>query len=181
VNIDNIVKMIEREFANGKVKQIASKEMIKNLEKKGYKRLDIDDALDMAERRKIVSHESGFYKWIDPSIRKAEMAKTQRRFQVLADIFKEGKIKFLPQEDLVLKLKERGFDDEEIDRILIEAERDYILRFSSRSYPPSTKLVPSCTWIPPRDRKKEAEADRHQREWFEKQLEKYEFEDERWG
>ena len=77
--------------------------------------------------------------------------------------------------------KEKGFDDEEIRRTLIEAERDYILRFSSRSFYPDDKLVSSCTWIPSKDRKKEAESDRHQREWFEKNLEKKEFEDERWG
>lgn len=177
----NIVKIIEREFDNGQVKQITSKEMIEKLEKKGYKRIDIDDAIDEAERRKIVSHGGGFYKWIDPSLRKAEIVKTRRRFQVLADIFKEGKIKFLPQEDFILKLKERDFDDGEINRILIEAERDYVLRFYSRSFPPNDKLISSCTWIPPRDRKKEAEADRHEREWFEKNLEKKAFEEKRWN
>lgn len=180
MKIDHIVKIIEHEFVKGQVKQITSKEMIEKLEKKGYKRIDIDDALDEVERRKIVAHGGGFYKWIDPSLRKAEIVKTQRRIQAVADIFKEGKIKFLPQEDLVLKLKERDFDEEEINRALIEAERDYILRFSSRSIPPNDKLVPSCTWIPPRDRKKEAKADRHQREWFEKNLEKKAFEEERW-
>ncbi|MBO3804151.1 MAG: hypothetical protein JTT11_09865 [Candidatus Brockarchaeota archaeon] len=181
MKIGKILKIIENEFIDGRVKQMSSKEMIENPKKKGFKRIDIDDALDEAERRKIVAHVSGFYKWIDPSLRKLEMAKTQRRFQAIDDIFEDRKNKFLPQEDLVLMLKKKGFDDEEIKRTLIEAERDYILRFSSRSYPPNEKLVPSCTWIPPKDRKKEAEADRHQREWFEKQLEKYEFEDERWG
>jgi hypothetical protein len=181
MNIEDIVKIIENEFTEGKIKQMGWIDLIKKLRKKGYKRIDIDDALDEAERRKIIDIKDGFCRWIDPSLRKEEKAKTKRRFQVLAEIFRERRINFIPQEDLEAILKEKGFDDEEILNIIAEAERDHVLRFSSRSYPPSTKLVPSCTWIPPRDRKKEAEADRNQREWFEKQLEKYEFEDERWG
>jgi len=181
MNVESIIKNIEKEFIGGQVRQVGWIDIIKKLSKKGYKRIDIDDALDEAERRKIIDIDSGFCKWIDPAIREKEKAKTQRRFKLLAEIFKDGHIRFMPREDLEAILKEKGYGEEEILNIITEASRDHVLRFASRSYPPSTKLVPSCTWIPPRDRKKEAEADRHQIEWFEKQLEKYAFEDERWG
>lgn len=181
MKIENIVKVIEKEFMHGDIKQISSKDMLEKLEAKGYEHIDIDDALDEAERRKIIAHGGGFYKWVDPSLREVEKVKTQRHFQVLAEIYKEGKIEFLPREDLIVALREREFDNEEIRRILIEAERDYVLRFVSRSFSTSKKWVRGCIWIPPKDRKREANAERDQREWFEKQLEKYEFEDERWG
>jgi len=45
MNLEEIVKMIEGEFANGQVKQIASK-MVMKLEQRGFERIDIDDALD---------------------------------------------------------------------------------------------------------------------------------------
>jgi len=89
INIEEIVCMIEEEFANGRVKQIASRKMISILERKGIESEDIDDALDEAERRKIIEHGRGFYKWIAPSLREAEKAKTQRYFEILAEIFKK--------------------------------------------------------------------------------------------
>jgi len=62
---DNIVVMIEGEFANSQVKEIASGEMISRLKEKGYKYIDIDRALVSAERRKILRLQSRLYKWMD--------------------------------------------------------------------------------------------------------------------
>jgi len=56
-----------------------------------------------------------------------------------------------------------------------------VLRFISRPFSSGTKLVAGCTWIQPRDREKEAKADRHQIVWFKKNLEKKAFEEKRWN
>jgi len=77
MNIEEMVKMIEEEFTNGQVKQIDWKELIRKLKEKGLERIDVDDALDEAERHKIIMLDRGFYKWIDPSVREMEKAKTQ--------------------------------------------------------------------------------------------------------
>jgi len=132
----------------------------------------VDDALDEAERRKIIAHGGGFYSWIDPSLREAEKAKTQRYFEMLAEVFKKGEVKFLPQEDLNGALRKRGLDEEEIRRAIIEAERDYVLDFYSDNYGPDDKLMAGCSWIPPEERETEAEAKKADREFSKKWHEK---------
>lgn len=87
----------------------------------------------------------------------------------------------MPEEDVEAALRERGFHEEEIDVILADAERDYILDFYSDTFGPDNNLVAGCSWIPLEDRQRHALGDRHQREWFEKNLEKKMFEEERWG
>jgi len=162
------IRMIEREFADGQVKQIAYKEMIRRLEVKGLDYEDIEEALHEAQRRKIIKLDSGFYKWIDINIREVEKAKTREHHELLAELFNHGKIDFLPREDVKLALKKRGLDDKEIDVILIEAERDYILRFASQGFGPDYNLVPGCSWIPPEERKREAKAQKAGRKFSEK-------------
>jgi len=168
MNIEKAVKMIEKEFADGQVKQIAHDEMIGRLKKRGMEHEDIEEALHDAERRKIIDHHSGFYMWIDPTIREAEKAKTRQHHELLAEIFKHGQIDFLPEEDLNLALKKQGLDDKEVDDILIEAERDFVLQFASRGFGPDYNLVPGCSWIPPEERKREAEAHKAGRKFLEK-------------
>jgi len=165
MNLEEIVKTIDEEFENGHMKQIASKEMIRRLEEKGFEREDIDDALDEAERRKIVNHCSGFYIWIDTNLREAEKAKTQKHNQILAEIFKEGQIDFLPEEDVKIALMKRGFKDEQIHSILIEAERDHVLDFYTRGLGSDYYLVAGCSWIPPEERQNEVEAEKRERKW----------------
>jgi len=132
----NYQKLIVKEFAGGQIKQVGWIDIIKKLEKKEYKRIDIDDALDEAERRKIIDIDSGFCKWIDPANREKEKAKTQKRFKLVDEIFKEGNIRFMPREDLEAILKEKGCSEGEILNIITEASRDHVLRFASQSYPP---------------------------------------------
>lgn len=178
MSLDEIVKMIEDMFANGKVKQVASKEMIRALEQKGIERDDIDDILDEAERREIVEHSGGFYIWLDPCLREAKKAKIQQHFEVLAEIFKYGKIDFLPRDKLIAALKEREFHDEEIRKMMIEAERDHVLSFPSRKY--GGDLVAGCRWIPPEERKDKAEAEKAEREFSKKWYEKKAMQEEMW-
>jgi len=172
VSIEEIVGMIEKEFSNGRNKQIASRKMMRILEKKGIDSDNIDDALDEAERRKIIAHGGGFFNWIDPSLREAEKAKTQRYFEILAEVFRKGEVKFLPREDLKGALRKRGLDEEEVRRAIIEAERDYVLDFYSDNFGPDNKLTAGCSWIPPEEREKEAEAKKADREFSKKWHEK---------
>jgi len=178
MNIEEIVGMIEEEFANGRIKQIASRKMINTLERKGIESDDVDDALDEAERRKIIVHGGGFYNWINPSIREAEKAKTQRYFEILAEVFRKGEVKFIPREDLKGVLRKRGLDEEEILRTIVEAERDYVLDFYSDNYGPDDKLIAGCSWIPPDEREKEAEAKKADREFSKKWHEKKDIQDD---
>ena len=180
MNIDKIIKTIEKEFENGKIKQIGWNDMITRLEEIGIDRNDIDDAFDEAERRKIIEIEGGYCRWIDPSLREKEKTKTQRYYEILADIFKHGKIDFLPKEDVKLALKERGFNDEEIIRILAEADRDFVLHYATRGFGPEDNLVAGCSWIPAEERKTEEEAEKRHRKWFEKWLEKKVEQEETW-
>lgn len=113
MNLEEAIKLIEKEFMNGLVDQIVSKELIRRLMKKGVERDCIEDALIEAKRRKIIRLDRGIYYWIDPSHREVEKAKTQEYFQILAEIFKEGKIDFLPAEDVKVILKRRGFNEED--------------------------------------------------------------------
>ncbi len=80
---DDIIMMIDDEFADGKV---TSKEIIRKLKEKGIRYVDIDKALVEAERQKIVEYRSGLYKWIDPGDRKARRAETERHHKILAKI-----------------------------------------------------------------------------------------------
>lgn len=168
MNMGKAIRMIEREFADGQVKKIAYKQMIRRLEVKGLEYEDIEEALHEAQRRKILKLDSGFYTWIDPTIREAEKAKTQEHHELLAEIFRHGQIDFLPEEDLNLALKKRGLNDKEVDTVLIEAERDYVLRFASQGFGPDYNLVPGCSWIPPEERKREARGQKVGRKFSEK-------------
>jgi hypothetical protein len=172
MNLEEIVRTIEEEFTNGQKKRISSDEMLGRLEARGIGSDDRDDALAEAQRRKIMRLRSGFYEWIDPSAREIEKAKIQRYFKALASIFKEGKIDFLPEEDVKAALRKKGYDNEEIDVIFIEAEREHILTFPSRSLTPGGDLVAGCHWVPPEDREREAQIEKDEREFFERWLER---------
>jgi len=180
MNLDEMVRTVEDVFANGRTKRVAFKEMLRKLEEKGIGDDDIDDALHEAQRRKITRLQSGLYEWIDPNVREDEKAKTQRYFEVLAEIFKYGKIDFLPEGDVKAALRARGFDDKEIRRAIIEAERDYVLTFYSRSLMPGGDLVAGCHWISPEERKMEAEAEKSDREFLRKWHEKKAMQEEIW-
>jgi len=172
MSLEMIVKMIEAEFKDGEKKQVDSKELIKMLEERGFEYEDVDEALDEAQRRKIIELDSGFYKWIDPSVREVEKAKTHGYYQMLAEVFRGGEIEFLPEEDVKAALKERGLDDEEIANILADAERDFVLDFYADTFGPAHKLVAGCSWIPPEDRASFADAEKDDRKFSKKWLEK---------
>lgn len=180
MNLEEMVKKVEEEFANGRTKRVPFRKMIRKLEEKGIGDDDIDDALHEAQRRKITRLQSGFYEWIDPNIRGDEKAKTQRYFEVLAEIFKYGKIDFLPKGDVKAALRARGFDDKEVGRAIIEAERDYVLTFYSWSPTAGGDLVAGCNWIPPEERKMEAEAEKFDREFLRKWYEKDAMQEKMW-
>jgi len=171
MSLETIVKMIEAEFKDGKKKQIGSKELIKMLQERGFEYEDVDEALDEAKRRKIIELDSGFYKWIDPSIREAEKAKTQRYYDMLAEIYEGGKIEFFTEEEVKAALKERGLDDEEAAHILGIAERDF-LDFYADTLGSTKKLVAGCSWIPPEERASYADAEKESNRSFKKWLEK---------
>ena len=178
MSIEEIVDLIEEEFTKGRIKQIASKKVIRMLERKGIESDDIDDALDEAERRKIIAHGGGFYNWIDPTLRGAEKARTQRYFEMLAEVFRKGEVEFLPEEELKSALRKRGLDEEEARRAIIEGERDYVLGFYSDNFGPDNKLTAGCSWIPPEEREKEAEAKKADREFSKKWHEKKDMQDD---
>mgnify|MGYP006270065769 CR=1 FL=1 len=67
------------------MKKIDDWEMKYKLGRRGYTRDDIEDAVNEAERRKIVCVKSGFSFWIEPEHREEEKEKTQRYFAILAD------------------------------------------------------------------------------------------------
>ena len=173
-SLDKIIKMIQEELANGQVKQIGWIEMIRRLEKRGIERIDIDYALDEAETLKIIDISDGFCKWIDPSMREMEKAKTHRYFNILAEIFKDGEIGFLPRQDLKVALRERGLNDDEITRAIAEAGRDRILDFHSRIFGSNRKLVAGYSFILPEDRERFLRAERADKEfsnkWYEKKV-----------
>jgi hypothetical protein len=107
-------------------------------------------------------------------------AKTQRYFEVLAKIFDYGKIDFLSEGDVKAALRARGFNDEEIEGAIIETGRDYVLTFYSRSLTPGGDLVAGCNWIPPEERKMEAEAKKFDREFMRKWHEKKAMQEKMW-
>jgi len=179
-NLEDIIKIIEEEFTKGRVRQIDWKEMINKLEEKGFESDDIDDALNEAEKRKIIEIRGGYCNWIEPENRELEKAKTKRYYEIITDIFRHGQIDFLPEEDVEIALKERGFDDEEVLRILSEAERDFVLQFSSRGFGPKDNLVAGCSWIPPEERQSEEEAEKRHRKWLDKWHEKKATQEEMW-
>jgi len=172
MNIEEIVKTIEGEFKDGHIRQVSWREVIIKLEEKGFQRDDIDDALDEAQREKIIMIDSGFLKWINPDIREVEKAKTQKYFHILAEIFKQGEIDFLPRENLKAELKKSGFNDEEVKIVITEAARDYVLDFHTRGYGPDYNLVAGCSWIPPEDRERFASAEKASKKSSEKWVEK---------
>jgi len=63
---------------------------------------------------------------------------------------------------------------------MIEAGRDYVLTFYSRSLTPGGDLVAGCNWIPPEERKMEAEAEKSDREFMRKWREKEAMQEEMW-
>jgi flavodoxin len=180
MKIEEIIRMIQDMFADGHIKQIGWKDTIRKLEDKGIERNDIDDALNEAERRKIIEIEGGYCRWIDPKKREQEKAKTRKHFDILAEIFKKGKIDFLPEEDVEAALRERGFNDEEIIKILGEADRDRVLDFYTDTFGPNNNLVAGCSWIPPDERQMKEETEKRYRKWFEKWLEKKAMQEEMW-
>jgi len=180
MKLGEIIKMMEEELSNEQDKQVDWKEMIRRLEERGIQRDDIDDAIDEAERRKIIRIENGICKWLDPGLRDAEKAKTQRYFEILSDIFKDGKIGFLPREDLKSALRERGMTDKEIRRVFSEATRDHVLDSYSTSFVQGGDLVDGCSWIPPNERKRYAEAEKRNRKRSEKWIEKKLMQEETW-
>ncbi|MEM2922126.1 MAG: hypothetical protein QXF26_07400 [Candidatus Bathyarchaeia archaeon] len=170
--IEEIIKAIEAEYERGKVRKIGWSEIIDRLEKRGYKRYDIDDAIDLAERHKIIYISDGFSWWIEPERREEEKAKTQRYFDILSEIFENGKVKFLPRDVLKTALRERGLSENEIYRVLGEATRDHILDSHAQSFGPDRRLMSGFGWIPIEDRQMHAEADREGREWIEEWIDK---------
>ncbi|MBO3802886.1 MAG: RecX family transcriptional regulator [Candidatus Brockarchaeota archaeon] len=178
--MERIIEIIQEMFVDGHIKRIGWKDIITKLEGKGIERNDIDDALNEAERRKIIEIVDGYCRWIDPEIRELEKTKTRKHFDILAEIFKNGKINFLPEEDVEAALRERGFDDEEIMKILGEADRDHVLEFYTDTFGPDDNLVAGCSWIPPEERQLEEEAEKRHRKWFEKWLEKKATQEEVW-
>ncbi len=179
-NLEDMIKIIEDKFYSGRIKQIDFKEMINYLEEKGFMSDDIDDALTEAEKRKIIEIRGGYCNWIDPKIRELEKSKTKKYYEIIADIFRHGQIDFLPEEDVEIALKERGFEDEEVLKILSEAERDFVLHFSTRSFGPKNNLVAGCSWIPPEERQSEEEAEKRHRKWLDKWHEKKAMQEEMW-
>lgn len=180
MKVGEIIKMMEEELSNEQEKQVDWKELIRRLEERGIQRDDIDDAIDEAERRKIIKIENGICKWLDPSLRDAEKVKTQKYFEILSDIFKDGKIGFLPREDLKSALRERGLTDVEIKRVFSEAARDYVLDSYSTSFVPDGILVAGYNWIPPKERKRYTEMEKKDRKWHEKWIEKKLMQEETW-
>lgn len=116
-----------------------------------------------SEKAISIDNHFGVYTWIDPSLRDV---KTQKHFEILTKIFKDGKIVCMPEKNVRIALKRRGFIDGQIDKIMREAERDYVFYLHSEA------RITTCHWIPFKDRQGYAKFVRNFKEWMDKWGEK---------
>lgn len=66
----------------------------------------------------------------------------------------------------------RSLNDEEILRVIVESERDHVLDFYVETFGPDNTPIDGCSWIPPEERQREAEAEKESRRFSEKWHEK---------
>mgnify|MGYP007084772916 CR=1 FL=1 len=78
----------------------------------------------------------------------------------------------MPREGLKASLRERWLNNEEILRVIAEAEREHVLDFNVETFGPDNTPVDGCSWIPPEERQREAEAEKDSRRFSEKWHEK---------
>jgi len=114
-------------FKDGRVKVMTDRELKRKLEEKGVAADDVDNVIDEAERRKLITidYETwSSYHWISPEKRKEEKQETQRLEKAVEDIFLKRCTDRLLEDELRKDLISTGLSAREVKRALYEAERD---------------------------------------------------------
>lgn len=141
-------------FKDGRVKVMTDRELKRKLEEKGVAADDVDNVIDEAERRKLITidYETwSSYHWISPEKRKEEKQETQRLEKAVEDIFLKRCTDRLLEDELRKDLISTGLSAREVKRALYEAERDCVVTSSALGGCWEYRLVP------PEERKRELE------------------------
>lgn len=132
-------------FKDGRVKVMTDRELKRKLEEKGVAANDVDDVIDEAERRKLITidYETwSSYHWISPEKRKEEKQETQRLEKAVEDIFLKRCTDRLLEDELRKDLISTGLSAREVKRALYEAERDCVVTSSALGRCWEYRLVP---------------------------------------
>jgi hypothetical protein len=150
--------LISSIFEDGKIKAMTRKELLDKLKERGVSYDDTEDVINEAEREKVITINYGTwstYLWIPPERREMEKQRTRELEKLVEEVFMEKGVEELSEDELKGILTSNGLSAEEVERALLEAERDCILS----SYP-FTKRGWVYELIPSEDRARELECRR---------------------
>jgi SOS response regulatory protein OraA/RecX len=150
--------LISSIFKEGKLKVITKKELLEELKKRSVSYDDIEDVIGEAERKKLILLDYktlSAYLWIPPERREEEKRRTEKLKRLVEEAFMEKGVEELSEDELKGTLTSKGLSADEVERALLEAERDCILS----SYP-FTKRGWVYELIPSEDRARELECRR---------------------
>jgi len=156
--IQQAPSLISSIFEDGKIKAMTRKELLDKLKERGVSYDDTEDVINEAEREKMITinYETwSTYLWIPPARREMEKQRTRELEKLVEEVFMEKSVEKLSENELEEILTSKGLSTEEVERALLEAERDCILS----SYP-FTKKGWMYELIPPEDRARELECRR---------------------
>ncbi len=156
--IQQAPSLISSIFEDGKIKAMTRKELLDKLKERGVSYDDTEDVINEAEREKVITINYGTwstYLWIPPARREMEKQRTRELEKLVEEVFMEKGVEELSENELKEILTRKGLSTEEVERALLEAERDCILS----SYP-FTKKGWMYELIPPEDRARELECRR---------------------
>jgi len=150
--------LISSIFEDEKIKTMTRKELLDKLKERGVSYDDTEDVINEAGREKVITINYGTwstYLWIPPERREMEKQRTRELEKLVEEVFMEKGVEELSENELKEILTRKGLSVEEVERALLEAERDCILS----SYP-FTKRGWVYELIPPEDRARELECRR---------------------
>jgi SOS response regulatory protein OraA/RecX len=156
--IQQAPSLISSIFKGGKLKVITKKELFEELKKRGISYDDTEDVIGEAERKKLILLDYktlSAYLWIPSERREKEKRRTEKLEGLVEKAFMEKGVEELSENELKEILTRKGLSVEEVERALLEAERDCILS----SYP-FTKKGWMYELIPSEDRARELECRR---------------------
>ncbi|MEM3660124.1 MAG: hypothetical protein QXU11_06895 [Thermoproteota archaeon] len=137
------------------------------LEKRGIDYEDVDFVIDEAERRKLICldyNALNIYYWIPPEKREEEKRKTERLEKTVESVFLEKAVERLPEEELRKSLANKGLSELDVERAVLEAERDCIISCD----------METCRILPLEDRERMPEIKRWRRfvsnRWLEEKM-----------
>jgi hypothetical protein len=142
--------LISSIFEDGKIKAMTRKELLDKLKERGVSYDDTEDVINEAGREKVITINYGTwftYLWIPPGRKEMEKQRTRELEKLVEEVFMEKGVEELSEDELKEILTSKGLSAEEVERALLEAERDCILS----SYP-FTKRGWVYELIPPEDR-----------------------------